>query len=172
MKYIYFLIFMIIFTGCSSKYQNLSTVKTVDIQRYLGTWYEVGRYENSFEKGCIGASATYTLDKDKSLKVLNRCYDENGQEIASAMGKAYSVDTTNTKLKVSFFWPFYGDYWIIKLAEDYRYSIVSEPRKKYLWILSRSKELTSKDRKEILYFLREEGFNTENIFWTKLDKIL
>jgi apolipoprotein D and lipocalin family protein len=88
------------------------------------------------------------------------------------MGEAYSVDTTNTKLKVSFFWPFYGDYWIIKLAEDYRYSIVSEPRKKYLWILSRSKELTSKDRKEILYFLREEGFKTENIFWTKLDKIL
>ena len=158
---------MIIFNGCSSKYENLSTVKTVDIQRYLGAWHEIARYENSFEKGCIGASATYTLAKDKSLKVLNRCFDQNGKEIASATGEAYSVDATNTKLKVSFFWPFYGDYWIIKLAEDYRYSIVSESRKKYLWILSRTKELTSKDKKEILDFLTEEGFKIEDLFWTK-----
>lgn len=169
MRYI-ILAFILFFTGCSTRYSDLKTVKSVDLLKYKGLWYEIARYENSFEKGCIGATAEYTLKNEKVL-VINRCYDKNGKLIALANGTAYSKNRNNTKLKVSFFWPFYGDYWIVKLSDDYRYSIVSEPRRKYLWILAREKNLKEKDKKEILAFLEANNFNISSLYWTKLEGI-
>jgi apolipoprotein D and lipocalin family protein len=117
----------------------LRTVSKVDLNRYVGTWYEIARYPNRFQRKCVGdTSATYTLRPDRKLRVVNSCRERDG-EINTAKGTARVVDkATNAKLKVTFFWPFSGDYWIVGLGSDYEYAIVGEPKRKYLWILSRS----------------------------------
>jgi apolipoprotein D and lipocalin family protein len=109
----------------------------VDLQRYLGRWFEIARYEQSFQRGCEGVTANYTLRPDQGIDVLNRCRRSDGR-ITEARGRARVVDTaTNAKLKVSFFGPFYGNYWVLDHDDDYSWSIVGEPSGRYLWILAR-----------------------------------
>ena len=131
-------------SGCSSVPKNatpeLKVVTYVDIDRYLGKWYEIALYPNWFEKGCFRSTAFYEKMENGQIKVTNQCrmHGPDG-ELNEAIGKATIADSkTNAKLKVQFFWPFKGDYWIIDLDSDYRYAIVSEPDRQYLWILSRS----------------------------------
>lgn len=160
-------LFGIFLAGCATKHPILKTVETIELDKYTGRWYEIARYENWFERGCVGASAEYTLNGDK-VDVANRCLDINGTEIKKAKGVAYSVDgSNNSKLRVSFFWPFYGDYWVLKLADDYRYSVVGEPSRKYLWILARDKSLSERDKKEILSALPALGYDETRLYWTK-----
>lgn len=112
--------------------------KSVELARYLGRWYELARYENRFEKGCEAVTATYT-QRDGHIEVVNACHkgDVDGPYKAYK-GKAKVVDGSNgAKLKVSFFPPFYGNYWILDRDEKYTWSIVGEPKGKYLWILTR-----------------------------------
>lgn len=114
--------------------------KPVELERYLGRWYELARYDNRFERGCDAVTADYALRDDGLIEVINTCgRDEDGKPRASH-GKAKVVDEAgNAKLKVSFFGPFYvGDYWVLDHADDYSWSIVGEPSGKYLWILHRS----------------------------------
>jgi apolipoprotein D and lipocalin family protein len=120
---------------------TLNTVSHVDLTRYMGVWYEIARYPNSFQKGCVGSRATYSLIDDGKVSVLNECYDGSfSGQLRSAKGKAWVVDKeTNSKLKVSFFWFFAADYWIIDIADDYSYVVIGHPKRKYLWILSRNK---------------------------------
>jgi apolipoprotein D and lipocalin family protein len=120
---------------------QLKTVPYVDLNRYMGVWYEIARYPNSFQKGCVGSRATYSLLDDGKVSVTNECYGGSFQgKLRSAKGKAWIVDKeTNSKLKVSFFWFFAGDYWIIDIADDYSYVVVGHPKRKYLWILCRTK---------------------------------
>jgi apolipoprotein D and lipocalin family protein len=114
--------------------------KSIDLARYSGRWYELARYEQGFQKGCDGVTADYTIREDGKIDVLNRCRKPDGK-ISDAKGKAKIVDAdTNAKLKVSFFGPFYGDYWVLDRAEDYSWAIVGEPSGRYLWILSRGAE--------------------------------
>lgn len=111
--------------------------KSVELSRYLGRWYELARYEQGFQKDCEGVTADYALRGDGKISVLNRCRKPDGK-VSDAAGKAKIVDTqTNAKLKVSFFGPFYGDYWVLDRADDYSWAIVGEPSGRYLWILSR-----------------------------------
>lgn len=111
--------------------------KSVDLPKYLGRWYEIARYEQSFQKGCEGVSAEYALRKDGMISVRNACRKPDGK-ISAATGKARIVDqASNAKLKVSFFGPFYGDYWILDRADDYSWAIVGEPSGRYLWLLAR-----------------------------------
>ncbi|MEQ1541478.1 MAG: lipocalin family protein [Novosphingobium sp.] len=111
--------------------------KSVDLNRYLGRWYEIARYEQSFQKDCEGVTADYALRDDGSISVLNRCRKPDGR-ITDAKGRAKVVDAASkAKLKVSFFGPFYGDYWVLDHADDYSWSIVGEPSGRYLWLLSR-----------------------------------
>jgi apolipoprotein D and lipocalin family protein len=111
--------------------------KPVDLQKYLGRWYEIARYEQAFQKDCEGVTADYALRKNGRIDVLNRCRKPGGK-LSEARGRAKVVDrTTNAKLKVSFFGPFYGDYWVLDHAEDYSWAIVGEPSGRYLWILAR-----------------------------------
>lgn len=153
-------------SGCSiSTYPPLQTVKSVNPEHYSGTWIEIARYENRFEKGCTGASAEYTLEHDH-INVTNRCFDATNTMINEAKGKAYAIDTTNSKLKVTFFWPFYGDYQVIILSDDYRYSVVGDPNRKYLWILSRTKELKESDKAFILSSLPSFGYDPNKLYWT------
>jgi apolipoprotein D and lipocalin family protein len=136
----------------------LEVVSRVELSRYTGTWYEIARYPNRFQKGCIHSSAAYKLSLNGSISVQNSCL-KNGA-LKTATGKARVVDPiTNAKLKVSFFWPFSGDYWIIDLGEDYDYAVVSEPRRKYLWILARSPQMDDSLYVQILQRLREKGFD-------------
>lgn len=145
----------------------LNTVDQVDLKRYLGTWYEIARYPNRFQRDCHSdTAAQYTLRKDGKIQVLNSCRQADGK-IKAARGKAKVVDkNTNAKLKVTFFWPFYGDYWIIGLGRDYGYAIVGEPKRKYLWILSRSPEMDEQTFAEAVEKVRAAGYDPGKLIRT------
>jgi len=153
--------------GSSSK--PLQTVDFVDLNRYVGQWYEIARYQHRFQEGCVGSKATYTLRDDGKISVLNECYKNSlTGELRSAQGKAWVVDKkTNAKLKVSFFWPFAGDYWIIDLGEQYEYAVVGHPTRKYLWILSRTPEMKEEVYQAILQRLEKQDYNTKKLIRTR-----
>ena len=142
-------------------------LKSVDLQKYLGRWYEIARYEQGFQKGCEGVAADYSLGTDGSIKVLNRCRKPGGQ-FSEARGRAKVVDgETKAKLKVSFFGPFYGDYWILDHADDYTWSIVGEPSGRYLWILNREATPTEAEVLILIDHARELGYDTSMLLRTK-----
>jgi apolipoprotein D and lipocalin family protein len=133
--------------------------KPVDLERYLGRWYEVARYEQRFERGCKAVTAEYSLREDGKIDVVNRC-ERNGKP-DEARGVAKVVDQkSNAKLKVSFFGPFYGDYWILDHADDYSWSIVGEPSGRYLWILAREADPGSKQVRELINRAAGLGYDT------------
>jgi apolipoprotein D and lipocalin family protein len=113
--------------------------KAVDIDRYLGRWYELARYEAGFQKDCEGVTADYSLSAPGKIKVINSCRKGSLDGKADqATGKAKVVEgSNNAKLRVSFFGPFYGDYWVLDRADDYSWAIVGEPSGRYLWLLNR-----------------------------------
>ena len=141
----------------------LEAVPQVEIERYLGTWYEIASYPQRFQEGCTGTTATYTLRDDGEIDVLNKCREGglDGPE-DMAEGRARVVDReSNAKLEVSFFWPFWGDYWIIDLGPDYQYAVVGHPGRDYLWILSRTPALDDEVYDGILTRLEEKGYPLE-----------
>jgi apolipoprotein D and lipocalin family protein len=143
----------------------LEVVPHVELEKYLGKWYEIAHLPAKFQEGCSETTATYTLLKDGNVSVLNTC-KRNGK-VKTAKGKAKVVDkATGAKLKVTFFWPFYGDYWIIKLGKDYEYSVVGTPNLKYLWILSRTPRMDSELFSEITEFAKLKGFDTDRLIVT------
>lgn len=146
----------------------VQTVPHVDLKRYMGTWYEIARYPNNFQKGCVGSKATYSLRDDGKVSVLNECYNESfSGKLRSAKGKAWVVDKeSNARLKVSFFWFFAGDYWIIDLADDYSYAVIGHPKRKYLWILSRAKEMNESVYNTILSRLKDNQYDTARLIKT------
>jgi apolipoprotein D and lipocalin family protein len=140
----------------------LQTVDHVDLPRYLGTWYEIANFPQSFQRGCTATTATYTLRPDGEIDVLNRCRQGSldGKE-KSALGRARVVDRqTNAKLEVSFFRPFWGDYWIINLADDYSYAVVGHPDRDYLWILARTATIDEATYQSIVARLQTQGYET------------
>ncbi len=157
---------ILLFTACSSKNPPLQTVQKVDINRYLGTWYEIARYEHFFEKDCKNVSANYSMLDEQTIKVVNRCTNMLTNEKKEAIGRAYATDDTNSKLKVSFFRPFYGDYWVMILDENYDYVVVGTPSREYLWILCRKPILDEKIKNEILQKLPTLGFDASKLIWT------
>lgn len=162
-------LFSVLFTACANKYEPLETVKSVDIKKYSGTWYEIARFEHFFEKGCKNVTASYSLKSDGDIKVINRCTLIENNNKKEAIGTAYAVDETNSKLKVSFFRPFYGDYWILDLQKDYEYAVVGSPSREYLWILSRSKTLSDEIKNEISQNIKTLGFDSNKLLWTIQD---
>jgi apolipoprotein D and lipocalin family protein len=147
--------------------QPLKTVEKVDLARYVGQWYEIARYPNRFERDCASdVIATYATRPDGKIQVVNTCRKGDGA-LKTARGNARIVDTrSNAKLKVTFFWPFYGDYWVIALDSDYRYAVVGEPGRKYLWILSRTAELDDATYREILNQIAATGYDPERLVKT------
>ena len=147
--------------------EEIETAKYVDLSKYLGVWYEIYRLPNSFEpKGCYNVKANYSIKKNGDISVLNSCIKKNGKE-KKAKGIAKVVDKkTNSKLKVSFFGPFYGDYWIIDIDENYKWAIISDRNRKYLWILSREKEISEVLNLELLKKIEKLGFKKESLIKT------
>ncbi len=147
---------------------NLEVVPAVDLNRYAGKWYEIARLPNRFQRECAGnTTATYTLRPDGKITVLNECRKADGRT-KSAKGTARVADARgpNTKLKVTFFWPFSGDYWIIDLDPEYRWAVVGEPGRDYLWILSREPQLNTALYQQIVERAKQRGFDTEKLLKT------
>lgn len=147
----------------------LTVVPSVDLARYAGKWYEIARLPAWFQRACQGDStATYTLRPDGKITVLNECRQPNGR-IKSARGTARLADAAgpNSKLRVSFFWPFYGDYWIIDLDPGYQWAVVGEPGRKYLWVLSRRPELDETTLNAILQRAARQGYDLAPLLRTK-----
>jgi apolipoprotein D and lipocalin family protein len=143
----------------------LQTVSKVDLSRYTGTWFEIVSYPQRFQRGCTGSAANYTLHDDGEICVVNRCRKGSleGEE-NSAEGRARVVDaTTNAKLEVTFFWPFWGDYWIIDLGENYEYAVVGHPGRDYLWILSRTPTMDDAVYQGILDRLQAKGYPLDRL---------
>ena len=155
-------------TGCidENKYPPLSKVSKVDINRYLGLWYEIARIDHSFQKDCVASTAEYSLRPDGYIRVVNKCRKKDIRgELAVAEGRAWVIDKdTNAWLKVQFFWPFRGDYVIIDLDEqDYSYAVVGHASRDYLWILSRSPEMDKERFQEIMIRISKQGYDLNRI---------
>lgn len=149
----------------------LATVPSVDVPRYMGTWYEIAKYPNWFQKKCASStSATYSLQADGQVQVLNRCKTANG-EWSEALGTARQIGRANSpRLQVRFapawlsFIPMvWGNYWIIDLDPQYQWVVVSEPSREYLWILSRTPELPAATYQSLLDKLAANGFDLQRI---------
>jgi apolipoprotein D and lipocalin family protein len=145
--------------------EPLEVVSHVDLQRYLGTWYEIATIPQRFQKGCVGVTAHYTLRPDDAIDVTNVCRKESlDGKVRSVRGRAWVVDkATNAKLKVRFFWPFAGDYWIIELDPDYRWAVVGHPGRHYYWILSRTPQMDPAIYEELLRRAAAKGYDTSRI---------
>jgi apolipoprotein D and lipocalin family protein len=144
---------------------SLEVVPHVELEKYLGKSYEIAHLPAKFQEGCDETTATYTLLKDGSISVLNQS-TKNGK-VKQAKGKAKVVDkNSNAKLKVTFFWPFYGDYWIIKLGNNYDYSVVGTPNRKYLWILSRTPQMDDKLYSQLVEYVKSKGFEVNKLIKT------
>ncbi len=168
LKEIIIIIFILILVGCSQNYPLLETVDIVDLKRYAGVWYEIARAPNRFQKNCFCTTAEYSILDNTSIRVVNKCFKQDTKEIKSVKGKAFIVEGSgNAKLKVQFFWPFRGDYWILKLdKENYSYAIVGTPDRKYFWILSRTPDIPQQKLNDFLSFLSDKQFDTTSVIIT------
>jgi len=147
--------------------QPLTTVPHVELQRYAGRWYEIARYPTRFEKDCDhDVTADYALQTNGKLSVINTCLTVAGKSKQSKGSAKIADASTNAKLKVTFFWPFYGDYWIIDLDPHYDYAVVGEPSRNYLWILSRKAKLSDATYNEIISRLPDKGYDASRLMKT------
>ena len=143
----------------------VDVVAKVDLERYAGTWYEIASFPQSFQRGCTATTANYTLLEDGDVRVFNRCRKGalDGEE-DTAEGRARVVDPAAPgKLQVSFFRPFWGDYWVVELEPDYRYAVVGHPSRDYLWILSRTPQLDDATYTAIVARLEAKGFPIDRL---------
>lgn len=164
---------LILLTGvflfsCGGNYPPLDTVESVDLDKYLGKWYEIALLPNSFEEGCHCTTAEYSLIDSETVRVINTCNQDSADgELDQAKGKAFVVEgSNNAKLKIQFFWPFKGDYWILELDDDYRYVLVGSPSREYLWILSRTPSLDEEIINQLKQSAEQKGFDTTKIIYT------
>lgn len=144
----------------------VTTVPQVDLARYLGRWYEIGSFPMFFQRKCIAdTTAEYAAREDGAIAVRNRCRTEDG--FIEAEGRARTVDDSgNARLKVSFFWPFFSDYWIIGLDADYRWAVVGNPDRRYLWILARTPVLAPAELEHARAAAQAQGYDLSQLRMT------
>jgi len=155
--------------GKKDKTMDNSTVKELDLEKYMGTWYEIARYDHSFERGLVGVTATYTLRPDGKITVVNQGHKNSlDGKLSRAKGKAKLPDPGEPgKLKVSFFLFFYADYFVLELDENYQWALIGSSSDKYLWILSRVPDLDENIFSQILKLAEQRGYNTNNLIRVK-----
>lgn len=145
-------------------------VKPFDLQKYLGTWYEIARLDYKWERNLNNVTATYSMKENGKIKVDNKGFNVKKDKWQESIGKAVPVsDPNEARLKVSFFGPFYSGYNVIALDEDYKYALVVGENTKYMWILSREKNIPENIKQEYLQKARAIGFKTEELVWVKHD---
>ena len=154
---------LVVFTGligCTSvPPAPLPTVASVELPRYMGSWYEIAKLPNRFQASCASDTvATYRV-KDEGVEVINRCRHADGS-VDSIQGRAKVVPGSGgSRLRVSFFWPIYGDYWVLALDPDYQAALIGEPSRQYAWILSRSTSLDEGRLQALLARAQALGFD-------------
>ncbi len=161
------LLISILISACVNIPENVSPVTGFDIDRYLGTWYEIARLDHSFERGLERVTAEYSYRDDGGIKVVNRGFDPAKNRWKETIGKAYFVGDSNLgRLKVSFWGPFYGAYNIIDLdKKNYSYSLVCGPKKSYLWILARDPYMEEFLKSQLINKAKALGFETDKMIY-------
>ncbi|MBL7933727.1 MAG: lipocalin family protein [Bacteroidia bacterium] len=168
------LIASVIFCGLASFRpipKGAKAVKPFNQKKYLGTWYEIARLDYKWERNLNNVTATYSLREDGKIKVDNRGYNYKKNKWEESVGKAKPAsDPTEGRLKVSFFGPFYSEYNVIALDQDYKYALVAGSNTKYLWILSREKTIPEKVKLEYLEKAKSLGYKIEDLVWVEHGK--
>lgn len=173
--YLPILLFFVSLSGCATS-TDLTTVDSVNLDRYVGTWYEIAKIPNWFQKDCArNTTATYRAIDEKLIEVVNQCQQAGGQ-VKEARGVARVVENSdNTKLEVSFVrflgrnW-FWGDYWVIGLTGSYQIAIVGNPNREFGWILSRQTVLDETGRQFVHSVLTDKGYDPEVFEYTSQDQ--
>jgi apolipoprotein D and lipocalin family protein len=161
-----------ILAGCAGIPSGIQPVQDFDAGRYQGKWYEIARLDHSFERGLSNVYAAYTLRTDGGIDVLNRGFDENSGTWRQVRGRAYLVKGDSVgRLKVTFFWPFYGGYNVIALDhQDYSYALVCGPKRSYLWILAREKTISRSLIDKLVQNAKDAGFDVEKLIFVEHDR--
>jgi len=142
----------------------IQSVAMVDQSRWMGRWYQIARLPNRFQKGCTGAYTDFSLRDDGQINVINSCRNEKDGRLRQEKGHAWVIDpASNARIKVSFFWPFRSEYWVIGLGKEYEYTVVASPNRKYLWIMSRTPTMSDDLYADILKDAERQGFDTKNV---------
>ncbi|SHE80328.1 apolipoprotein D and lipocalin family protein [Mariniphaga anaerophila] len=167
--------FALLPAGCQNdknKTVDFSTIQKLDLERYMGTWYEIARFDHSFERGLVGVTATYQLRPDGKIVVVNAGYKNSlDGKYSEAKGKAKQPNPESPgKLKVAFFLFFYADYYILELDENYQWALIGSSSDKYLWILSRTPSLDKPELDIVLQKAAERGYNVGNLIWVEQKK--
>lgn len=167
--HVFYLLVLALLFGCTSVPEGITPVSDFDSERYLGTWYEIARYDHSFERGLDNVTATYTRRADGGIDVLNRGFNKSSGEWDEAMGKAYFVeDPTVGHLKVSFFGPFYASYVVMSLdKQGYEYALVTGPSRDYFWLLARRPNLNQDTLNKLVEFAEQQGYDTNKFIWVE-----
>ncbi len=156
------LIAVMVFSCKTNK--NLPTVSSLDLDKYVGTWYEIARFDHSFEKNLSCVSATYSIKPDGNIKVENKGFNNKKDKWKTAIGKAKVPNSDKPgEIKVSFFGPFYGDYFVMKLDKNYQHVLVGSPTRDYLWVLSRDKIMSDNVYKKYLEEAKSHGFDVSKL---------
>ena len=156
---------VVMLAGCVSEPKVDNTpVAALDLNRYLGEWYEIARFDHSFERGVERAKANYTLNEDGTIKVVNSGIKDGKPK--TAIGKGKRTDTP-ALLRVSFFGPFYADYRVMKIDADYTYALVGSGSADYLWMLSRTRVLPDATKSELLSEAKRRGYDTDKLIWVR-----
>jgi apolipoprotein D and lipocalin family protein len=158
-------------TGCLGMPQGVRPVTGFELDRYLGTWYEIARLDHSFERGLARVTAEYSLREDGGVRVVNRGYSAEKRAWKEAVGKAYFVEDENTGyLKVSFFGPFYGSYVVFELDQaGYQYAFISGPDTSYLWLLARTPTVSVEVLQRFMQRAAALGFDTDALILVEQD---
>lgn len=164
------LVLSIVLAGCTGIPKGVTPVQGFQLERYLGTWYEIARLDHSFEEGLDNVTATYQQRPDGGVDVLNRGHDPARKTWREAKGRAYFLaDPETASLKVSFFGPFYGGYHVMALDSNYRWAMVSGPSHKYFWVLARTPDLPEELLNNLLQTARQSGFDLKSLIRVKHD---
>ena len=154
-------------SGSAKPYDiDRSTVSDVDLKRYMGRWYEIARFDHSFERNLSYCEAFYAMQDDGSISVVNTGINTNNEHRKTSYGKAKLGDRPG-QLRVSFFWIFYSDYNILALSQEYEWALIGSKSDKYLWILSRTRHLDNNTKNNILAIARSRGYDTSKLIWVK-----
>ena len=158
---------LILLTSCKGQNSMIdkTVVKNLEIEKYLGLWYEIARYDHKFERGLVGVTANYSMREDGKIKVVNAGYKNTlDGERSEAIGKAKIPNPdVPSKLKVSFFWIFYADYFVLELDKDYQWAVIGSRSDNYLWILSRTPEMEESIYNDLLNKLKSRGYDVSKL---------